>query len=193
VADDLSAPSQEPEASQRLDELVAVLYQELRRVARGQRRRSGFPNTLDTTAVVHEAYLRLAHSPHEYSDDEHFLASATKAMRHLLVDHARKRLTDKRGGGRFAETLTDVGHPAGPVMHQAEQLIDLDRALDDLAGSEPRLAQIIECQFFAGLSREETSQALDLSSRTLRREWAKARAWLEMRLGAVQPGFGSSP
>ncbi|REJ84937.1 MAG: RNA polymerase subunit sigma [Acidobacteria bacterium] len=170
-------------AHERLDELVATLYQELRRVARGQKRRSGMPDTLDTTAVVHEAYLRLARSPADYSDDEHFLASATKAMRHLLVDHARKRLTGKRGGGRFAETLTEVGHPAARVAAQAEQLIDLDRALDELARSEPRLAQVIECQFFAGLSREESSLVLELSQRTLRREWARARAWLETRLG----------
>lgn len=171
------------EPDERLDQLVATLYQELRRVARGQRRRSGGRHTLDTTAVVHEAYLKLARSPQEYADEEHFLASATTAMRHLLVDHARKRLSTKRGGGRIAETLTDVGHPSARLLEQAGRLIDLDRALIELAEHDERLAKIVECQFFAGLTREETSSVLDLSPRTLRREWAKARAWLELRLG----------
>ena len=183
----------QPESLEELDRLVATLYDELRRVARGQRRRLGErgrhgPNT---TAIVHDAYLRLAGSPQSYNDSEHFLASAARAMRHLLVDQARQRLAAKRGGGQLEVTLTEAGHPAAALLDQAARLLDLDKALVDLGTEDPRLAQVIECQFFAGLSRSETARALGLSERTLRRDSAKARAWLELRLG--QPVSDEEP
>jgi RNA polymerase sigma factor (TIGR02999 family) len=172
-----------------LDILMADLYQKLRLLARGQRRRSAGPlATLDTTAIVHEAYVRLARTRGAFIDGEHFLATATRTMRNLLIDHARKRLADKRGGGEVADELTG-NEPGDPTMtEKVEQLLDLDRALAELAEEEPRLVAIIEARFFAGLTEKQTAAGLELSERTVRREWIRAREWLEKRLGGSSSG-----
>ena len=169
----------EPEAFARLVDLV---YQDLRRIARGQRRRVGAGDTLNTTALVHEAYARLVeHDGVPLADRGPLLAVAAVAMRQLLVDYARYRTRDKRGGGALHEPVDALAESIG---RDARHILDLDMALGRLAEREPRQARVVECRYFAGLSEQETAEALDLSVRTVQREWLKARAWLRGELTA---------
>jgi RNA polymerase sigma factor (TIGR02999 family) len=162
-------------------QLVDLVYQDLRRIARGQRRRAGGGDTLNTTALVHEAYARLVeHTGAPLADRGHLLAVAAVAMRQLLVDHARRRSRDKRGGGAVHASLDEMDERIG---HDAQHILALDLALDRLAAREPRQARIVECRYFAGLTEQETADALGLSLRTVQREWLKARAWLRVELG----------
>lgn len=162
------------------DRVVPLLYQDLRRAARLQLRRLRVGDTLDTTGLVHEAYLRLVDQTRAtYQDRGHFLAASAMAMRHILIDHARSRQREKRGGGRPPETLDDR---ALSVSADADRLLDIDRALEKLAAVDPRLVRTVECRFFAGLSEEETAAALGVSLRTAQRDWLKARAWLRQAL-----------
>jgi RNA polymerase sigma factor (TIGR02999 family) len=159
-----------------------AVYEDLQRLARGQKRRlhsSG--HTLDTTALVHESYLRLAGSPSGFHDREHFMAVAATAMRQILVDRARKRSRAKRGGGERPVTLDESVEPAA-ADREAVLLVALDEALGDLDRQDPRLRRVIECQFFGGMTRQDTATALKLSERTVRRLWIKARAWLQLQL-----------
>ena len=143
-----------------------------RRLAGGGRGRGG---TLSTTALVHEAYLKLAdRAGPDWVDRAHFLAVASLAMRHVLVDRARERSTLKRGG-RHQVTLDD---DVSTVAAQADALLQLDDAIDRLARSEPRLARVVECRFFGGLTEPETAEALGLNVRTVQRDWVKARVLL---------------
>jgi RNA polymerase sigma factor (TIGR02999 family) len=155
--------------------LVPLVYQQLRAIAR--RQLGGAPSqTLNTTALVHEAYLKLGHrSRFSPENRHHFFAVAAKAMRQLIVDHARRRAAEKRGGQAEIVTVddTDVAVPA-----TAEQIIDLNAALDRLSEIDDRLARLVELRFFAGLSVEETAAAMDCSPRTIKRDWRKARAFL---------------
>jgi RNA polymerase sigma factor (TIGR02999 family) len=168
----------EPEA---FGQLVLLVHQDLRRIARGQRRRMGGGETLNTTALVHEAYAKLVeHEGVEPADRGHLLAVAAVAMRQLLVDYARYRARDKRGGGAQHEPVDDV---ADAVGRDARHLLDLDLALQRLATREPRQARVVECRYFAGLTEQETADALAMSLRTVQREWLKARAWLREELG----------
>lgn len=162
------------------DRVVPLLYQDLRRAARLQLRRLRVGDTLDTTGLVHEAYLRLVDQTRAtFQDRGHFLAASAMAMRHILIDHARSRQREKRGGGRTPETLDDR---ALGVSADADRLLDIDRALEKLAAVDPRLVRTVECRFFAGLSEEETAAALGVSLRTAQRDWLKARAWLRQAL-----------
>ena len=165
-----------------LDEAVALAYQQMRAIAHRRLRGRGPGATLSTTALVHEAYLKLAdHAKPEWSDGGHFLAVASLAMRHVLVDRARERDTLKRGGIRQRVTLDDVELP---VDADAEVLIQLDDALNRLAAFEPRLARVVECRFFGGLTDAETADALGLTPRTVQRDWVKARVLLRRALEA---------
>ena len=165
-----------------LERLLPVVYADLRAVAEREMRREAAGHTLQPTALVHEAYLRLAGAAGNAADRTHFLAIAARAMRQVLVDHARRRDAAKRGGGAPPVTLTDaVG--AGPL--DLDELLALDRALDTL---DPRQRQVVECRFFAGMEESEIATALGLSERTVRRDWAKARAWLYREL---YPGSGT--
>jgi len=165
-----------------LERLLPVVYADLRAVAEREMRREAAGHTLQPTALVHEAYLRLAGAAENAGDRTHFLAIAARAMRQVLVDHARRRDAAKRGGGAPPVTLTDaVG--AGPL--DLDELLALDRALDTL---DPRQRQVVECRFFAGMEESEIATALGLSERTVRRDWAKARAWLYREL---YPGSGT--
>ena len=162
------------------DQLVPLVYEDLRRVARSQLRRLRVGETLDTTGLVHEAYLRLVDPERAtWHDRGHFLAVSAVAMRQILIDHARERSRLKRGGGEVPVTFDEA---LAAVSTDAERLLDIDRALDDLARSDARLARIVECRFFGGLSEQETADALGLSLRTAQRDWLKARAWLRERL-----------
>jgi RNA polymerase sigma factor (TIGR02999 family) len=156
-----------------LDALFALAYDELRRIAR--RVRSGSNDTLSTTALVHEAYLKLLPSAVPANDAAHFKLLIARAMREALIDGARRRNAGKRGGGDVAVTL-DEDLQAAPL--KATELLELHAALKDLERVDPRRAAVVECRFFGGLDVEETAAALDLSTATVKRDWRVARAWL---------------
>ena len=162
-------------------ELFAVLYQELRGLARAQLRRRLQRHSLATTGLVHEAFVKLAdQSRLDLRDRGHFLALAARAMRQILVDHARKRLADKRGGAAAAVVL-DEAAVAGVDMNAAEVLA-LDDALVRLETLDGRLARVVEMRFFAGFSVKDTADALGVSERSVKRDWQKAKAFLYAEL-----------
>jgi RNA polymerase sigma factor (TIGR02999 family) len=159
-----------------VEQLTPVLYDELRRVAHLQLRRERPDHTLGTTALVHEAYLKLADQTRAtFADRAHFLATAAVVMRRVLVDHARGRTREKRGGDRIPVTLDD---DLALGAESCDGLLELDDALQRLGEIEPRLAHVVECRFFGGLTDEETAEALGTTARTVRRDWVKARGWL---------------
>jgi RNA polymerase sigma factor (TIGR02999 family) len=164
-----------------MDELVRVIYPDLRRIAHFHLVKERPGHTLNTTAIVHEAYLRLAAGRPNWSDRRHFLRAASAVMRHLLVDHARQRDAAKRGGGLQSMTLTDAG-PA--TEDDSVAVIALDDALKELARIDPRLEQVMECRYFAGLSVGETAEALGMSERTVEREVLRAKGYLRQALQA---------
>ena len=165
-----------------LDQVVALAYQQLRAIAHRRLIARGPAGTLSTTALVHEAYLKLVdQSRAGFQDRAHFLALASLAMRHVLVDRARERNTLKRGGERQRVTLDDI---ALSVDTEADVLLQLNDALDRLAAFEPRLARVVECRFFGGLTDAQTAEALGLTSRTVQRDWVKARVLLRRALEA---------
>jgi RNA polymerase sigma factor (TIGR02999 family) len=166
-----------------LDQLVPVLYQELRAIAHRQlaRRPGGGGGTLETTGLVHEAYLKVAdRTGAGVHDGAHLLALSALAMRHVLVDHARARGRLKRGGSRDALVTFDDDQIA--IENQPEVLLQLDEALVWLATLDPRLARVVECRFFGGLSEAEIAAALGVTERTVQRDWAKARMLLRRAL-----------
>src|SRR5262245_21656902 len=157
-------------------ELFTVLYKELRALAHAQLRRGRRQESLATTGLVHEAYLKLAHQSHlDLRDRGHFLSLAARAMRQVVVDHARRRAADKRGGAVLLDVLDEQRLAADTPSFD---VLALDQALSRLEGLEPRLSRIVEMRFFAGFSVEETASALGLSERTVKRDWHKARAFL---------------
>jgi RNA polymerase sigma factor (TIGR02999 family) len=169
------------------DELLPMIYDELRRIARQQLRRTNRGATLDTNGLVHEAYLKLAGQKGiRVADRGHFLAIAARAMRQIIVSRARARLATKRGGGAYPVTL-DEGRIASDDR-EASFLLDVDRVLEELRARDERLARTVECRFFAGLSEEETAAALGVSLRTAQRNWMRARAWLRSELQAASTG-----
>ncbi|HEY7861301.1 MAG TPA: sigma-70 family RNA polymerase sigma factor [Gemmatimonadaceae bacterium] len=176
-------PITEPGASgSAVENMVPLVYDELRRIARRQLRNEAPGHTLNTTALVHEAYLRLAAPAHlDVSGRAEFLAIAAMAMRRVLIDYARQRTAQKRGGVQMRVELDDIEVAADD---RAEQLLALDEALTALAGSNPRLARVVDCRFFGGMSQEETALALQLTPRTVRRDWTKARMWLAVAMGS---------
>lgn len=159
-----------------LDALYPRVYEQLRRLAHDQRARQGASDTLNTTAIVHEAYLRLAASDAAtWHDRGHFLGLAGRAMRHVIVDHARARRADKRGGGARAVSL-DEG--ALPAPDRVDDLLAIDEALTRLEAHDARLAQLVQLRFFAGLPYEEIAPVVGRSVPTVKRDWARARVWL---------------
>lgn len=159
-------------------ELLPMLYAEVRRIARRERRRVGAGATLQTTALVHEAWLKFDRSAH-FADRAHFLHAAALAMRHVLVNHAREAHAAKRGGGAEPVSLGALDRlGVGPD----ETLIEVHEALLRLAALNPRLAQVVECRYFGGLDARETAEALGVTERTVGRDWVKARAWLHKEL-----------
>jgi RNA polymerase sigma factor (TIGR02999 family) len=180
--------STEPDLQATAELLVPVLYDDLRRLARSARWRVSAGSTLQTTALVHEAYLRLSRSA-GFNDRQHFMRSAAIAMRQILVNLARDALAAKRGAGAREVTLDDAPEIPAP---SAESLLEVSDALQRLAQLSPRLAQVVECRFFGGYSEEETAAALGMSDRTVRRDWLKARAWLLRELGGAAPDQDAS-
>jgi len=163
-----------------VDEVVELTYQELRAIAHRRLVARGRGGTLSTTALVHEAYLKLVdQSQSGWKDRAHFFALASLAMRHVLVDRARERQALKRGGEHRQVTLND---DVTSVEEQADVLLQIDEALERLAAFEPRLAQVVECRFFGGLTEADTAEALGVTIRTVQRDWVKARVLLRRAL-----------
>jgi RNA polymerase sigma factor (TIGR02999 family) len=159
-----------------LDKLVPVVYQELRRLARHYMRRERPGHTLQTSALVNEAYMRLVDYKHvRWESRAHFFAVAAQAMRRILVEHARKRHFAKRGGGAIRVSFDEA---AMVSEKQAAELIALDDALTSLEAIDPRKSRIVELRYIGGLNIEETAEVLDISPATVQREWRSAKAWL---------------
>lgn len=182
-----AARAGDAEAAERL---YRAVYDELRRIARAQRSRLGAGDTMSTTVLVHELYLRLAQATRlSVADRRHFLSLAARVMRQILIDGARRSLAGRRGGGLRVEALEpglDFVAPERP-----RDLVALDEALGDLERQDAELARLVELHFFAGLSFERIAETADKSERTLRRDWRRARAFLHDRLAG--PAAGSQP
>lgn len=160
---------------QALEELVALVYPDLKKLAHFQLAGERPNHTLNTTAIVHEAFVRLAGGRRAWTDRAHFLRAAAKVMRHLLVDHARKRKAEKRGGGVDALELDEQRVESS---ENSVAVLALDTALKDMAATDPRLESIVECRYFAGLTVAETAEALGMAVRTVERDWQRAREYL---------------
>jgi RNA polymerase sigma-70 factor, ECF subfamily len=174
-----------------LEQLYAVVYGELRGMAEARLRRERSGHTLQPTALVNEVYLRLDPAKDSWANRRHFFGAASQAMRRILVDHARRRLADKRGAGLERVTLSDLDVEVPQAA--GFDIVALDDALKDLQHEEPRLAEVVILRVFAGMSIEQTADALELSPATVKRDWTFARAWLAERmaddtLGPSSPG-----
>jgi RNA polymerase sigma factor (TIGR02999 family) len=166
--------------------LITLVYDELRAMARRELRRWRQGQTITTTALVHEAYLRLVDTgTSTWEDRSHFFAVAALAMRHILVDAARRRVAKKRGGDEVRITFDELRLGGGKrdAEARAVEILSIDRALTSLSALDGRLSQLVELRFFAGLTEEETAEVLGTSERTVRRDWRKARSFLFQALG----------
>lgn len=161
------------------DRLIELVYADLRRIAHRRLQSERADHTLDTTALVHEAYLKLVpQSAASWGDRAHFFAVASRVIRHVLIDYARRRSADKRSGGIRVPLREDT---AGVAPREVE-ILDLERALERLASRDPRMEKIVECRFFGGMTVEETAEALGVSTSTVDRDWARARTYLVLDL-----------
>lgn len=164
-----------------LDRLLPIVYDELRRIAHGELRREHPGHTLNTTALVHEAYLRLVRIDRvEWRDRAHFFAMAAQVMRRVLIDYARTKKRAKRGGD--AAVQVPLSETLDALVQQPEDLLALEDALSRLEAQNERQCRVVECRCFSGMSVEETAAALDTSPATVKRDWAFARAWLNREL-----------
>lgn len=165
-----------------LNRLFPLVYDEMRRIAHGRLRSERSDHTLNTTALVHEAYLKLVGLERmNWQNRAHFFAIASQAMRNVLVSYAVRRKADKRGGGQQRVTLDEERLVA---EHRLDDLLHLNQALEQLEALDERQARVVECRFFGGLSIDETAHALGISPATVSRDWTMARAWLTRILGA---------
>jgi RNA polymerase sigma factor (TIGR02999 family) len=168
-----------------LDRLVPLVYDELRQVARRQLSREVPEHTLSATALVHEVYLKLLQQRRvEAGDRETFLAVTASIMRRILVDHARRRHRLKRGGRQAPEPLDDELIPAPLADQEVDEVLAVDRLLTRLSDMDARAARVVEYRIFAGLTLEETAAALGMSTKSVQRSWATARAWLRKEIAA---------
>lgn len=167
------------------ERLLAKVYDDLCRLAHFKLRERP-AEVLDSRALVHETYLKLAGQTHAvWRDGGHFRAAFAQAMRHILVDAARQRLSEKRGGGKLDKTLTDA--LVGEERH-AEKILSVNQALEQLRELDERLVWVVECRFFVGMTENETAESLGISVRTVHRDWLRARGWLRQRLGGADLG-----
>ena len=165
-----------------LDRLAPIVYEDLRRLAAGYMKRETAGHALQPTALVHEAYLRLVDQRQvQWRNRAHFFGVAAQMMRRILVDHARKRLADKRGG---AVTMVGLDEASPAATSSTVDILALDQALDQLTAVDARLCRVVELRYFAGLNIDETAEALDLSTATVERDWMVAKAWLFQRLSS---------
>jgi RNA polymerase sigma factor (TIGR02999 family) len=163
------------------DRLLPVVYQELRRRAAQRLRRERRGHTLQATDLVHETFLRLCAQDAAWQNRDQFFGMASRLMRRILVDHARRRFAAKRGGGG----RVTLALPAAITNPPEPDLLDLDAALDELAALDERLARLVELRYFGGLTIEETADVLGVSPATVKRSWMVARAWLKKELGGT--------
>lgn len=159
------------------ERLIATSYDELKGMARKQRRRLGRKPDLLTTDLLHESFLRLRKS-NGWEDRAHFMRTAALAMRQIVIDHARRYSSQKRGGDLTPEQARDVAQWFGTVNEDPEQVLIVGDLLEKLWEMSPRAARVVECRYFAGFTEEETADALGVSTRTVRRDWVSARAWI---------------
>ena len=163
-----------------LDRVFPFVYDKLRAIAHAHLGPDGEGRTVSTTALVHEAYLKLVDAERlEWQDRVHFFSLASRAMRQILIDYARRFSSSKRGGDLHRVDLDDVQIA---VADRADTLVSLDAALTRLAAMSPRLAQVVELRFFGGLTEEDTAKVLGVTDRTVRRDWIKARGWLHQEM-----------
>ena len=166
-----------------MDRIFPIIYAELHRIAHAQLLRERDGHTLSATALVHEAYFKLVDVTRvEWRDRVHFLSMAARAMRRILIDYAREQNAQRRGGGARPITLEEA---LVAVDLDSESLVALDEALGTLGAMNPRLVRVVECRFFGGMTEEETALALDVTSRTIRSDWVKARGWLRQALASA--------
>jgi RNA polymerase sigma factor (TIGR02999 family) len=173
-----------------LDELYSLVYSELRVLAHRQRRRWDASGMLNTTALVHEAYLKLVKQREVHLETRaHFFALAATAIRHIVSNYARDRQAKKRGRGLRPVSLSDLGSRTDGALHvsdeHADRLVAIDEALNRLERVSPRQRGIVECRFFGGMSIEETAAAIGISPRTVKRDWVLAQAWLQREMRHV--------
>lgn len=162
------------------DQLFPLVYEKLRQMAHYQLKREDRNHTYSKTDLVHEAYFKLINQNDvQWQDRAHFYAIAARSMRQILIDHARKKLADKRGGSGEPQTYIDE---IMRVEHQAEELIHIDEALNRLADLDDRMAKVVEFRYFGEMTFEDIADVMDLSSRTVKRDWAQARGWLYKEL-----------
>lgn len=173
----------DPEAA---DRLMPLVYDELRRLASAAMRNERSDHTLQPTALVHEAYLRLAGADIAWQDRAHFLAAAATAMRRVLLDHARAKGRAKRGGGAVRLTLIDSLHAGTSASQAVEDFLTLHTALERLAEQNPRRVRVVELRYFGGLNLEESGAVLGLAPSTVHRELKLARAWLYRQMNAAE-------
>ena len=171
------------------DQAVASLYPELKRIARQRMSSERGDHTLQPTALINELFLRLLKQPEfVWTDRSHFLIYASCAMRHLLIDYAKQRLAEKRGGQQMRVDLGDVIDSIG--LSNMDNIFDIDTALTELAVAHPRRARVVELRFFAGLTFDEIGEILGVADRTAKRDWVLAEDWLRHRLGGGELGSG---
>jgi RNA polymerase sigma factor (TIGR02999 family) len=163
-----------------VDGLIPLVYPDLRRIAHRRLRSEPAALTLDTTALVHETYLNLVDQTRcDWNDRAHFFAVASRLMRRVLIDYARRKKAEKRGGGAVRVTLQEEMAATDPRFGD---LLALDDALEELSAHHERMGRVVECRFFGGMTVEETAAALDVSTRTVERDWTRARAYLKRKL-----------
>ena len=169
-----------------LARLIPLVYKELRRLAGRYMRDERHSHTLQPTALVHEAFLRLVGQERaDWQNKAQFMGVAGQLMRRILVDHARRRTAIKRAGARVTVDHSRFSEEANPG--QAEQILAVDEALERLNGLDPQQARVVELRYFGGLSIDEAAESMGISSRTVKRDWAMAKAWLRTQLGAKEP------
>lgn len=163
--------------------LFSTHYDELLDLARRIRRRRIVSDTYVTGDLLHDAYLKLR-DHYEWNEKDHFLASMALALRHAMVAHARNRKASKRGGGQVMISIDETEIADGDLSAHLDRVLDVAAGLKELAEASPRLVQVVDCRFFAGYTEEETAELLGVTSRTVRRDWEKAKVFFQLRLGA---------
>jgi RNA polymerase sigma factor (TIGR02999 family) len=166
------------------ERFVAEHYDTLLRIARAKRRRAGVGHTCDTLEILHEAFARL-NGRADFTSSEHFLRACVLAMRHVIVDYARRKLAIKRGGWQGNLSFDGVEEFLPEFNESPEQLVSIAKLLDELENSHPRWLQIVDARYFSGMTETETAVTLGLSERTVRRDWREARGWLAERVAAT--------
>lgn len=167
---------------ERAEALIAEHYDTLIGIARAKRRRNGLNDTMSTVDLLHEAYVRFD-AKALFDDGAHFIRAVNLAMRHVIIDHARRKLTDKRGGGVSAETLDDRSPLLPEFSETPEDLVGIAQLLRALEACNPRWLKVVDARYFGGMTEDETANVLGVSTRTVRRDWTEARQWLAARMG----------